>query len=142
MILIEIMKNLVSISLVLTSSLLLACGSSGGAGGDTNKCEMYDPVAGAWTPTPSPAGWTQVGDACSCLLPDGGLIIGALPSDDCTICDPATNSSTPGATMAGRTNEETWILLATTRLPPRRRSSRSAPSGTGCPRTSGSPPAR
>jgi Kelch motif len=91
--------------------VLVIGGEQSGAGGDTNKGEIYDPVGDAWTPMPSPPGWPQVGDACSCLLPDGRLIIGALLSGDCIIYDPTSNSWMLGATMAGRTNEETWILL-------------------------------
>jgi len=91
--------------------VLVIGGEQSGGGDDTNQGEIYDPVADAWTPMPSPPGWTQVGDACSCLLPDGRLIIGALLSGNCAIYDPPSNSWLPGATMAGRTNEETWILL-------------------------------
>jgi hypothetical protein len=51
-----------------------------------------------------------VGDAVCCILPGGELMIGALPTPDCAIFDPATNSWSPAASKAIRSNEETWIL--------------------------------
>jgi len=87
-------------------------GEQSGAGGDTNRGEVYDPVADSWSPIPSPPGWTTVGDAPCCVLPDGRLMIGALwPSTQCTIYNPVTNSWSPAASKATSPNEETWILL-------------------------------
>jgi hypothetical protein len=77
---------------------------------DTNKGEIYDPLTDAWTAIPTPPGWSIVGDAASCILPNGRLMIGALLSGDCIIYNPATNSWTNAATKAVRSNEETWIL--------------------------------
>ena len=77
---------------------------------DTNKGEIYDPDADSWTSIPTPPGWSQVGDASSCILPDGRLIIGALLDGKCTIYNPASNSWTNAASKTGRANEETWIL--------------------------------
>jgi hypothetical protein len=91
--------------------VLVIGGEQSGGGNDTNKGEIYDPVADAWSPMPSPPGWAQVGDASSCLLPDGRLIISALLNGDCVIYDHASNSWLPAGTMSGRANEETWILL-------------------------------
>src|SRR5437762_1186647 len=45
------------------------------------------------------------------LLTDGRLMIGALTSPLCAIYDPSTNSWSPAASKAVRSNEETWILL-------------------------------
>lgn len=78
---------------------------------DTNKGEIYDPVADTWTAIPTPPGWTQVGDASSCILPDGRLMIGGLLDGRCTIYNPATNSWTAAATKAVRANEESWVLM-------------------------------
>jgi Kelch motif len=107
----SILRRYYASAILSDGRMLVIGGEQSGAGDDTNKGEIYDPVADVWTPMPSPPGWTQVGDACSCLLPDGRLIIGALLSGNCVIYDPPSNSWLPGATMAGRTNEETWILL-------------------------------
>jgi hypothetical protein len=81
------------------------------AGGETNACEIYDPVADSWAVIPSPPGWAQVGDAASCVLPDGRFMIGALSTPKNIIYDPLTNSWTPAADKAIRSNEETWVLL-------------------------------
>ncbi len=86
-------------------------GEQSGDVGDTNKGEIYDPVADAWSPIPSPPGWAQVGDASCCLFPDGQLMIGALDTPECAIYDPATDFWSPAATKAVKSNEETWILL-------------------------------
>jgi hypothetical protein len=83
----------------------------GGDGGDTNKGEIYDPVSDTWSPIPPPPGWSMVGEASCCLLPDGRIMIGALTSTSCIIYDPSTNSWSPAASKAVRSNEETWILL-------------------------------
>jgi hypothetical protein len=77
---------------------------------DTNKGEIYDPVADTWTAIPTPPGWAIVGDAVSCILPDGRLMIGALLDGKCIIYNPTTNSWTNAATKAVRSNEETWVL--------------------------------
>jgi len=87
-------------------------GEQSGDVGDTTKGEIYDPVSDTWSPIPSPPGWPTVGDAASCILPDGRLMIGALnPSTACTIYDPVSNSWTPAASKATSSNEETWVLL-------------------------------
>jgi hypothetical protein len=77
---------------------------------DTNKGEIYNPFTDTWTTIPTPPGWSQVGDACSCILPDGRLMIGALLDGKCIIYNPATNSWANAGSKAVRTNEETWIL--------------------------------
>lgn len=79
---------------------------------DTNKGEIYDPVSDTWSPLPPPPGWAIVGDAASCLLPDGRIMIGALLTPDCAIYDPVSNSWTAAASKAVRSNEEGWVLLA------------------------------
>ncbi len=91
--------------------VILIGGEQSGAGGDTNLGQIYDPVADAWDPLPSPPGWPQVGDAACCVLDDGRFIIGALLSGDCTIYDPTTNTWSAAAAQPVRTNEETWVLL-------------------------------
>lgn len=90
--------------------VFLCGGEQTGDVGDSNKGEIYDPVTDTWTAIATPP-WTQVGDAASCVLPDGRIIIGALLSGDCLIYDPASNSWSTTGGQPGRTNEETWILL-------------------------------
>jgi hypothetical protein len=91
--------------------IVLIGGEQSGAGGDTNKGEIYDPVSNSWSPIPSPPGWAQVGDATCCILPDGRLMIGALLTPQCAIYDPVSNSWSSAASKAVRSNEETWVLL-------------------------------
>jgi hypothetical protein len=87
-------------------------GEQSGAGQDTNKGEIYDPVSDTWSPMPSPPGWATVGDATCCILPNGHLMIGALwPSKECAIYDPVSSSWSPAASKTTSPNEETWILL-------------------------------
>jgi hypothetical protein len=92
--------------------IVLIGGEQSGAGGDTNRGEIYAPVSDSWTPIPSPPGWATVGDASCCILPDGRLMIGALTSPQCAIYNPVSNSWLPAANKAVRSNEETWVLLA------------------------------
>ena len=90
--------------------IIIVGGEQSGDVGDTNKGEIYDPVADTWTSIPTPPGWSIVGDAVSCILPDGRLMIGALGDGSCIIYNPVTNSWTNAASKAVRSNEETWIL--------------------------------
>jgi len=90
--------------------LVVVGGEYSSAGGDTNRGEIYDPVSDKWSALPLPP-WPIVGDAASCVLPDGRLMIGALLSGACLVYDPVTNSWSPAASKAIRSNEESWILL-------------------------------
>ena len=90
--------------------VIVVGGEQSGAGGDTNRGEIYDPVADTWTPIPPPP-WPIVGDAACCVLPDGRLLIGALTTPECLIYDPMTSTWQAAASKAIRSNEETWILL-------------------------------
>ena len=86
-------------------------GEQSGAGGDTTKGEIYDPVSDDWTPIPPPPGWAEVGDAVCTVLPDGRFMIGRLTTPECATYDPVSNSWSPAASKAVRSNEETWVLL-------------------------------
>ena len=91
--------------------VFLCGGEQTGDVGDDNEGEIYDPVANSWTAITAPP-WSQVGDAASCVLPDGRVMIGALLSGACIIYDPSTNSWSTTGSQPGRTNEQTWILLS------------------------------
>lgn len=95
---------------ILKDGRVIICGGEqSGDVGDTNKGEIYDPVADSWTSIKTPS-WTQVGDAASCILPDGRLLIGALTTTACIIYDPTTDSWTTAGSKAVRSNEESWVL--------------------------------
>lgn len=97
-------------AILMDGKVFICGGEQSGDVGDTNKGQIYDPVADSWKNiTPPP--WSSVGDACCTVLPDGRVMIGALLSGDCIIYDPTTDSWSTTGGQPGRTNEETWILL-------------------------------
>jgi len=91
--------------------VIICGGEQSGGGEDTTRCEIYDPVTDTWSTIPSPPGWSMVGDAACCVLPDGRLMIGALTTTQCAIYDPNANSWSAAANKAVRSNEESWVLL-------------------------------
>ena len=75
--------------------------------------EIYDPVANTWATIGTPAGWTQIGDAPSVVLPDGRVMLGEIGGNRSAIYDPVANTWTAGPTKDDtRGTEETWVLLA------------------------------
>jgi hypothetical protein len=90
------------------------------AGGEYNNgaqvellaAEIYNPVTNAWTALGTPAGWTAIGDASSCVFPDGRVMLGYLFDQRCAIYDPAANAWTASANKNNTSSsEETWTLL-------------------------------
>lgn len=74
--------------------------------------EIYDPVANTWTNIGTPAGWTQIGDAPSVVLPDGRVLLGDINSNKTAVYDPVANAWSAGPTKDDtRCTEETWVLL-------------------------------
>jgi Kelch motif len=75
--------------------------------------EIYDPVTNAWTPIGTPAGWTQIGDAPSAVLPDGRVLLGDIGSKRSAIYDPVADTWTAVGSSKDdpRGTEETWVLL-------------------------------
>ena len=83
-----------------------------GESADLLAAEIYDPTTNKWTTLPTPAGWTNIGDASCCVFPDGRVFLGYIEGPQCAIYDPVTNSWSAAANMLhGTTNEETWTLL-------------------------------
>jgi hypothetical protein len=84
---------------------------------ETNRCEIYDPVADTWTeidPPASAAGatWSQIGDGACALLADGTFLLGNASDKETAIFDPATNAWTAQGNKNQRASEESWVLLA------------------------------
>jgi hypothetical protein len=99
-------------SAVLSDGRVIVCGGEySDAGSETNTGEIYDPIADAWTVVTPPAGWTRIGDAASCLLPDGRLMIGDLDDTRTAIYDPVAGAWSAGPNKGDRSSEETWTLL-------------------------------
>ena len=90
--------------------VLVAGGEYSDAGADTDKAEIYDPLADTWTSIGNP-GWGEIGDAVSSVLADGRVLMGNLADARTALYDPATNVWTATGNMAARSNEETWTLL-------------------------------
>ncbi|HEY5369418.1 MAG TPA: hypothetical protein VIJ75_10525 [Hanamia sp.] len=99
-------------SAVLRDGRVIVCGGEySNAGGDTNKCEIYNPLTDTWTAIAAPAGWTNVGDAACCVLPDGRFLMGYYNGNKTAIFDPATNTWNAGPNKGDSASEETWTLL-------------------------------
>jgi hypothetical protein len=102
------------------ASAVLADGTVFLAGGENNKgkqdadiltAQLYDPLSNAWTVLTTPSGWTGIGDAPSCVLADGSLLLGSFDSKLNAIFDPATQKWTSGGSKADSCSEETFTLL-------------------------------
>lgn len=78
---------------------------------DLLAAQIYDPVNNTWTAISTPAGWTNIGDAPSCVLPDGRVLMGAIFGTQTAIYDPVANSWSAAANKGDSSSEETWTLL-------------------------------
>jgi hypothetical protein len=105
------------------ASAVLRDGSVFCAGGEYNDgskeiyflaAETYDPVIDVWTPIATPAGWSHIGDASSCVLPDGRILLGNddnTPNNVTAIWDPESQSWSVGGDSRDSNSEEGWTLL-------------------------------
>jgi hypothetical protein len=99
-------------SAVLRDGRVIVCGGEySNAGSETKNCEIYDPVSDTWSAIPPPPGWPEVGDAASCLLPDGRLLLGFLSGTQTAIYDPVGGAWSAGPNKGDSSSEETWTLL-------------------------------
>jgi hypothetical protein len=78
---------------------------------DLLTVEIYDPVSDSWTNLPTPPGWRKIGDAPSCVLPDGRVILGNIEANDTAIWHPDSNTWTSGGAKHDASSEETYTLL-------------------------------
>jgi hypothetical protein len=82
-------------------------------GSETSATEIYDPVQDTWTAISAPTGWSNVGDAPSCVLADGRWLLGSIFNSDTALFDPTTNSWSAGPNMQNTSGtEESWALMA------------------------------
>ena len=103
------------------ASAVLADGRVFVAGGEYNggtdeveldAAEIYDPLTDMWSDLPTPAGWTQIGDAAASMLADGRILVGNLQGKQTAIFTPGPDTWAPAADKTGRSNEESWALLS------------------------------
>ena len=73
--------------------------------------EIYDPAADSWKSLANPPAWTNIGDAPTCVLPDGRLLMGNINVVDTAIYDPIANNWSNGGNKHDGSSEETWTLL-------------------------------
>ena len=85
---------------------------------ETNRCEIYDPIADSWTEIDPPADangvpWTSIGDGASAVLADGTFLLGNAIDNETATFDPApaANTWTARGRKNQRTTEESWVLL-------------------------------
>jgi hypothetical protein len=78
---------------------------------DLLAASIFDPVADSWTSIPTPPGWTNIGDAPSCVLPDGRVLLGNINTVQTAILDPVTRSWSAGGNKHDTSSEESWTLL-------------------------------
>jgi len=90
--------------------VFVAGGEYSDAGSDTNDVEIYDPYLDSWTTIAGP-GWPSIGDAVSCVLADGRVLLGSIFDKKTAIYDPETDSWSAGGTKDDASSEETWTLL-------------------------------
>ena len=109
-------------SAVLADGRVIVCGgeysdvSGSNQNDDTNKCEIYDPVANSWSDLAAPAAMANIGDSPCSILPDGKFLLGNYNSSITAIFDPA-NAATPwtagntGGAKNDSGSEESWVLM-------------------------------
>ena len=91
--------------------VFVAGGEYSNAGSETNTAEIYNPGTDTWTTITAPPGWTHIGDAPCCVLPDGRVLLGSISNPQTAIYDPSTNTWSAAANKDDRSSEETWTLL-------------------------------
>jgi hypothetical protein len=84
---------------------------NGGPNVDLLAVSIYDPVADSWASIPTPPGWTNIGDAPSCVLPDGKVLLGNINTVQTAILDPETRTWSAGGNKHDTSSEESWTLL-------------------------------
>jgi len=100
-------------SAVLRDGRVFVAGGEYNAGAqvDLLAAEIYDPLTNTWTSIATPAGWSNIGDAPSCVLPDGRVLLGSINDTRTAIYDPVANNWTAGPNKGDASSEETWTLL-------------------------------
>ena len=104
-------------SAVLKDGRVFVAGGEYNAGiqnANTLATQIYNPDLDAWTTIAAPAGWGGIGDAPSCVLFDGRVLLGEYSTRRTALYNPVANTWTPAGAGGGKgdsCNEETWTLL-------------------------------
>jgi Kelch motif len=85
--------------------------NDGGVPVDLLTAEVYDPVADSWASVATPPGWNNIGDAPSCVLPDGKVLLGDINSTRTATFDPVAKTWATGGNKDDNSSEESWTLL-------------------------------
>jgi Domain of unknown function (DUF4082) len=95
-------------------------------GEDNNNCcnmvwtslgAIYNPATNTWTSIAAPAGWSNIGDAQSVVLPNGTFMLANSLTSQAALLNAATLTWTPtGTGKADPNNEEGWTLLPNGRV--------------------------
>lgn len=103
------------------ASAVLADGRVFVAGGEYNStqstsndslaAQIYDPRTGHWTAISTPASWTGIGDAVSCVLPDGRVMLGQFNGTAVALYDPDLHLWTFTSAKGDSCSEETFTLM-------------------------------
>lgn len=98
---------------VFADGRVIVCGGEYSNGGsETNKTEIYDPIANTWTNISAPPGWANVGDAPSAILADGRFFVGSIFNNKTAFYDPTNGTWTAGPNKADpQGTEESWSIL-------------------------------
>ena len=91
--------------------VFVAGGEYSDGGSDVDAAEIYDPIMNNWTSIATPAGWTNIGDAPCCVLPDGRILLGSINQKATAIYDPQAGTWSASANKDDISSEETWTLL-------------------------------
>ena len=79
---------------------------------DLLAAQIYNPVSNIWSVASVPPGWSNIGDAPCCMLPDGRLLLGSIGTNRTAIYDPDNNTWVLAANKQNpSSSEETWTLL-------------------------------
>jgi hypothetical protein len=78
----------------------------------TNLGAIYDPLANTWTAVTPPAGWANIGDAQSVILPNGTFMLAnAVSTQQAWLNATTLTWTSTGTGKADSNNEEGWTLL-------------------------------
>ena len=95
--------------------ILIEGGEYNGSGTEvwTNLGAIYDPIQNTWTPVNPPAGWSNIGDAQSVMLPNGRFMMANIVNGQNALFDESTLTWTvqAGTGKADRNDEEGYQLL-------------------------------